>query len=924
MRDPVGARLLLVSGDEAVRKMVTDLVAPWGCALELADEAEAALRAATGGPLDAILLDLASPGVSRLDLVTSLRAAAPAAELIALAAGRPAKGARRLPAEGVLLVERPIEASRLKEALERSLERRRLVNTLREERARYEQLVNRVPVGVFEIRDGLFSYANRYLLDLGGYCEEDILGHSPLEFVAPADRDRLRANLGVRMQGESSVVKPVYAFLRKGGGTIRAQVESHLTATPEGLVLAGTLRDITSETRLARLQRTVLALGETILLERDAERILNLVLEGIIEHSGFQRAVVSLYDLTAANPFEGDVYKRLAAGLTPAERERLLFSVPISPDQRRAAFSDRFKLGAGYYIPHDRVPWEEDSGVSGTVTIDGWHKDDYLFIPLRGEAGIIGHISVDDPIDQSAPTVESIEPVACLANFAALAVERVHKLKQLERQKERLHGLSQFGRELSQASEIEILCELAAKRLRDDMDYDFCEVWLIEGANLVLQGIACQDVFAQTALPEKNTRVPLLQTGAVRWVAEHQEPLLIPDVRREPRYQRARDAVLSEIAVPILGRKGTLGVINAESGRVGAFGAQDVEILTSLASQLSVAISNVRRSESLTRIYLLGQQLAEATSLDQLIASTLSFLGDHYGVEHGAVLLREGTELVIRGVRSPGEGRTLTEGARIPFTEGIVGRVAATRRCALVNDVATDPAYVAGFEGIRSELAVPMTLAGELLGVLNVESPRPGFFDEEDQQLMEAVANESAIAISNLRAQENLRRQAALDPLTGLYNRQYFNEAIGPELKRADRYDHPVTLMMIDVDGFRAVNNRLGHLRGDEVLREVARFLLENVRETDRVIRYGGDEFLVLMPETDGESLRVASRLKERIAEVPRRLNLAGVEIGLSVGLYTREPRDPRSVEGILHEADRRMYADKRATHGGESHDYRY
>jgi diguanylate cyclase (GGDEF)-like protein len=129
---------------------------------------------------------------------------------------------------------------------------------------------------------------------------------------------------------------------------------------------------------------------------------------------------------------------------------------------------------------------------------------------------------------------------------------------------------------------------------------------------------------------------------------------------------------------------------------------------------------------------------------------------------------------------------------------------------------------------------------------------------------------------------------------------------------------------MIDVDGFRAVNNRLGHLRGDEVLREVARFLLENVRETDRVIRYGGDEFLVLMPETDGESLRVASRLKERIAEVPRRLNLAGVEIGLSVGLYTREPRDPRSVEGILHEADRRMYADKRATHDGESHDYRY
>jgi diguanylate cyclase (GGDEF)-like protein/PAS domain S-box-containing protein len=791
-------------------------------------------------------------------------------------------------------------------------------------RTRCERLVNRAPIGVFELLEGRFSYVNRFLLNLSGYSAADLLGHSPTEFVVPSDREKLATNMRAKMQGESSQGVNAYTFFKKGGGTFEARVESELVPTAEGGLIAGTLRDVTVEMRLARLHSTVLALTEVILAERDIDRILRLALEAITGHSGFQRAAVSLYDLSCPDPLDGRVYKRLAAGLSPEEEERLHAGEGLSPEERRMAFSDRFRLGAAYYIPHDQVPWSEDLGVSGRVTLEGWHKDDYLFIPLRGETGIIGHISVDDPIDQSAPTVESIEPVAYLANFAALAVERVHKLKQLERQKERLHGLSQFGRELSQASEIEILCELAAKRLRDDMDYDFSEVWLVEGANLVLQGIACQDVFAQAALPEKNTRVPLLQTGAIRWVVEHQELLLIPDVRRELRYQRARDAVLSEIAVPILGRKGTLGVINAESGRVGAFGAQDVEILTSLASQLSVAISNVRRRESLTRIYLLGQQLAEATSQDQLISSTLSFLGDHYGVEHGAVLLCEGTELVIRGVRSPREGQTVTEGTRIPFTEGIVGRVAATRRYALVNDVAADPAYVAGFEGIRSELAVPMALAGKLLGVLNVESPRPGFFDEEDQQLMEAVANEMAIALSNLNSQDGLRRQAVLDPLTGLYNRQYFNAVIGAELKRADRYDHPVSLMMIDVDGFRAVNNRLGHLKGDEVLRAVAGFLGENVRASDRVIRYGGDEFLVIMPETDGECLRVAKRLKKRIARIPEKLHLGGVTIGLSIGIYTRTPHDPRSLEEILEDVDRKMYADKRASHDDRADEYLY
>jgi diguanylate cyclase (GGDEF)-like protein len=186
------------------------------------------------------------------------------------------------------------------------------------------------------------------------------------------------------------------------------------------------------------------------------------------------------------------------------------------------------------------------------------------------------------------------------------------------------------------------------------------------------------------------------------------------------------------------------------------------------------------------------------------------------------------------------------------------------------------------------------------------------------------IANHLATALANLASQESLRERAIRDPLTGLFNRHFFNSIIAPELARSDRYARPFTLMMVDVDNFRAVNNRFGHLAGDEVLQEVSRLLLEHVRESDRVIRYGGDEFLVFMPETaEQDAAKVAARLREQVTLVSRKKGVGDIAMGLSVGIYTRQPREKWSLEAILEEADRRLYADKRARHIERADDYR-
>ncbi len=929
MKRERAGRILIIDADPEARYTLSESVRSFGHDPVEASDCKAALDALAQHPFDAIILSIVESDLEKGELIPGVRQGSPQAGIIVITDTGCNKAETLALHQGAdYCLGRPIAVNQLREILDRSLDHRRALQSLEEGRARYERLVMRAPIGVFEIElaSGTLSFVNDYLLNIGGYRKEDLIGHPPHKFVARGDRERFTDHLRKRMEGAicADTKSALYTFYKKYGEMSLARVESRLIETPDGPLIEGTLRDVTSERRLAELQRTVAKRGESILSAGRIDDILQSVLDAITEQSGFRRAVVSLYDLSVADPFQGAIHKILSSGLSPAEVETLRSKKGLTPEERKLAFADRFRLGPAYYIPHDQVPWSPDLGLPGTTTVEGWHVDDFLFLPLRGESGIIGHLSVDDPVDRAAPTLESIISVAALANFAALAVERTYKLNELRKQKERLHGLFKFSRQLSQVQEIGSLCSLAAERLQRDMNYDLCAIWLKDGADLSLEGIAAQESVNEQEVPERGIRMPLSGDGLARWVIEHQEPTIVPDVRKDGRYKRWITLTRSEVDVPILGRKGTLGSISAESRKLGAFGKQDLEIITSLANQLSVATSNLNRREALAQINFLGQKLTEALTLDQLTADLISFLTKYFDRQHVAILFHREDELVIRGSNNPNPETGPTTGDRFGLDEGIIGWVAHHRCYALVDDIQGDPRYAEVFPGTRSELAVPITISGQLLGVLNVESEQVKFFDEEDRRFLEAIAAEGAIAIANLTAQEELRQQAVRDPLTQLYNRHYFNEVILFEIERADRYDHPVSLMMIDIDGFRAVNNHLGHLKGDEILCAVARIIEESVRTSDRVIRYGGDEFLILMPETNGDSERVDTRLKEAIERLSRKLPLNGLSIGLSIGTCTRLPHDPRTLEEILEEADQRMYADKRATHADQADDYDY
>ncbi len=194
-------------------------------------------------------------------------------------------------------------------------------------------------------------------------------------------------------------------------------------------------------------------------------------------------------------------------------------------------------------------------------------------------------------------------------------------------------------------------------------------------------------------------------------------------------------------------------------------------------------------------------------------------------------------------------------------------------------------------------------VGGHLPGSQAGAADLPGPVRDEVQRFERAL---DAVMDRVLRDRAQIRQLAVTDPLTGLYNRHFFHEIVRREVVQAERYGQPFALAVVDVNGLREVNNRYGHLAGDELLRQAARFLRTHVRAADEVIRWGGDEFLILMPRTDEAQAGAVAR---RLLDALDRPADGAPSLALSIGVAAWRPG--HTVEDVLREADRHMYRHK-------------
>ncbi|MGH2740000.1 MAG: diguanylate cyclase [Actinomycetota bacterium] len=329
------------------------------------------------------------------------------------------------------------------------------------------------------------------------------------------------------------------------------------------------------------------------------------------------------------------------------------------------------------------------------------------------------------------------------------------------------------------------------------------------------------------------------------------------------------------------------------------------------------------RDELRRSLERLGETLRSTLDLDGILGVVLETAAVTLGAKWAAVymLTPSGRTLgldVARGFEPPVD-------ARIEVGEGIAG-LAATGRPVLVPSEEPPPKRSPVEPGATTAIAAPLVRGGRTIGVLALYGrPVPEPFHQEDVSVLGSFAAQASVAIENVLLHQETKRLSLTDGLTGVANRRSFQLTLGKEIERAVRFGHPLSLLMIDIDRFKRVNDEFGHQQGDRVLMEVCRRVLGSVRaQIDTFARYGGEEFTLLLPETPAEGARVVG---EKIAAVVRdrpfetetetetetgaRLDRP-LWLTVSAGVASY-PEDGRTAEELIGAADVALYRAKEA-----------
>ncbi len=373
----------------------------------------------------------------------------------------------------------------------------------------------------------------------------------------------------------------------------------------------------------------------------------------------------------------------------------------------------------------------------------------------------------------------------------------------------------------------------------------------------------------------------------------------------------------SAVSAPMIHGGRVIGVISSQSYRPSAYDDDDLDMLQTIAGMAAVAIVIARRVAQLERrravaeqIEALGRALAASLDPDEVVRKVVSATLQLIESDGVAVFLVEGD---VARVAASGGGIELPLGAEWKLAGVLRDRLLRDRVPSVVEDLAESKLVPDGLRDILksgSGMAAPLIVSGEVAGVLAVGREEVRGFGEDETEALQRLTNQASVALENARLNAKLQALSLTDPLTGLANRRHLKMHLDKEVAAANR-GRAVALAIFDLDDFKGHNNTLGHLVGDQILVSVAKILADEARATSLVTRYGGDEFVTVLSDSDAEgAAHYVHRVRERVATDPV-LSSYGVEV--SIGLAGYDPAVMSAGDDLLRGADEGLYDQKEA-----------
>lgn len=551
-------------------------------------------------------------------------------------------------------------------------------------------------------------------------------------------------------------------------------------------------------------------------------------------------------------------------------------------------------------------------------------SDDFT-VEWAGKEGLVSLVC--------APLLLKDEPIGCLnvyyrktqksfqnesameffTRLAALSIEYSKLIHQSEDKTQVLTVLEEVGLLLTSSFDINEIMKVFLSTAVSITNTDAGALVLVDDT-----GTKVLDAFEYNKgsnMPKRYVSTARLTNGISGEAIKTRKPVVIPDLNKckniNPVSLDKKRA--ASVAVPLITRGKPIGILYVDSFTPRDFSRNEIDYLVILCNQAAIALNNTelykkltREAQEMTLLYEASQSFMSTLDFDKLLVNILERLKNTFGYLNLAILLvdEETQELYPRSyINYPEYIKKL----RFKIgRDGISGHVAETKKMYYCPDVSKDPYYIVGAEKAKSELCFPLMLGDRVIGTLDVESPEIDGFTENDMKLLSGLSAQIAVALYNSQLFEQTKALSLTDPLTSLPNRRSFDMFIEAEIRRAGRYHRSFSLLMVDFDNFKKYNDAFGHPAGDKILKKCSQLMKETIRDVDFLGRYGGDEFISVLPETDSTfALEVAERMRKTIAAQsiePR--------ITLSIGIAAF-PQDSNSKNTLIEIADDACYEAK-------------
>jgi diguanylate cyclase (GGDEF)-like protein len=327
-----------------------------------------------------------------------------------------------------------------------------------------------------------------------------------------------------------------------------------------------------------------------------------------------------------------------------------------------------------------------------------------------------------------------------------------------------------------------------------------------------------------------------------------------------------------------------------------------------------------RDSQELVIFHDVAKALTSSLDLDSILQTIMEKMAEYFRPDTWSLLMVDEERNELYFAIAVGSAAEALKNVRLKVGEGIAGWVAKNGERLIVPDVMTDPRFAKRIDEMtkwetRSIICVPLRSKHRVLGVIQLVNVEMRGFSDQELFFLQSLCDYAAIAIENARAVEKIQELTITDDCTGLYNARHLYKTLETEVYRSSRFGYEFSVLFIDLDHFKQVNDTHGHLIGSKLLTDIGYLIKAQLRLIDYAFRYGGDEFVVLLPQTGKDSaMVVAKRLRDslRTAIFCKEENL-NLNIRASIGLATY-PHDAKSPHDIIRQADEMMYMVKNTT----------